>query len=72
MNQDERRRRQHFEFLVLQGIWLIIKILTVNTKEYLFNQHRAVWRGEAINYFDTHGNQAEGSKQYRRKESFPE
>lgn len=60
-----------FRALVLQGIWLIIKLITKNIP-FSYGSRGTYWRAEAITYMDTIGKSSETAKEYRRMESFPE
>lgn len=66
--QLQEDRKQVFEALVLQGIWLLILLGMGKRIPY----DCRVWRGSAIDHMDVYGNQSEGAKAHRREVSFPD
>lgn len=61
-----QERRVAFEVLVLQGIWIIIRLLIAKRVPY----DGQVWAGQCINYFDQVGQQHPEAKQFRRDVTF--
>lgn len=61
---NEKERRTAFEALVLQGIWLLVRLLK--------GEHLGTgWLADAISHLDVVGNQAGGAKEHRREKAFP-
>ncbi len=61
-------RRLYFESTVLHALWVIIRMLVTQKPDW---QSADRFRDKALVYLDYHGNQAEGSKEYRRDKDFP-
>jgi hypothetical protein len=57
-----------FRALVLQALWLLLLCAFGGRPRV----QAAVLRGEMIRFFDDHGNQLDGAREYRRQETFPE
>lgn len=61
-------RRTVFEALVLQALWVLI--LCATGQKGKATRSAQNFQVGSLDYLDEHGNQSEGSKQYRRDVSF--
>lgn len=69
---DAAHRRRTFEALVLQGIWMIMRLVVLGGR---YGHTVDMWRGNAIGYLDAidqDPGDVEARKQYRRDTTFPE
>ena len=67
MDKDPERRNT-FEALVLQGLWLILRAVLGRTDTH----YPGRWRDVALAHLDQNGQQGERAAEYRREIMFPE
>ncbi len=74
----EKERRRSFDALVLQGLWLIIRLLVYMRKAQGgpgsgFDIGYTTWRANALGHFDAHWPpHSDEQRRYRESHAFPQ